>query len=89
MEIIIDNKGTANQQVQVRDIEGDMGEDTRLQLIQQADGDVVLCLYDPTKGSIDSIEFCTSSGGGRHPWIAKKLREMIANFQIEKQYSRE
>lgn len=82
MEIIIDNKGTIHQQVKVKDIEGDMGEDTRLQLIQQVDGDVVLTLYNANKGSIDSIEFCSSNGGGRYPWIAKKLREMIVNFQI-------
>jgi len=62
---------------------GDAGVDTRLQLIQQADGDVVLALYNPTKGSNDCIEFCSSSGGGRYPWIAEKLREMIANFQDE------
>jgi len=83
MEIIIDHKGTAHQQVKVGNIEGDMGEDTRLQLLQQSDGDVVLCLYNPTKGTIDSIEFCSSSGGGKYPWIAKKLREIIANFQVE------
>ena len=83
MKIIINNKGTASQQIIVRDIEGDMGEETRLQLIQQADGDVVLTLFNTAKGVLDSIEFCSSSGGGRYPWVAKKLREMIANFQIE------
>ena len=82
MEIIINNKGTAHQQVIVRDIEGDMGEEARLQLIQQPDGDVVLSLYNTKTGILDSIEFCSSSGGGRYPWIAKKLRELIANFQI-------
>lgn len=81
MEIVKINEGTANQMIKVRDIEGDMGEDTRLQLIQQPDGDVLITLYNTEKTVIESIEFCSSSGGGRNPIIAKKLRELIAELE--------
>lgn len=84
MEVIINNKGTAHQTVIIKDIEGDMGEDERLQMTQQPDGDVVLTLYNPDKGVIGSIEFCTSNGGGRYPVIAKKLRELIAELENNK-----
>lgn len=81
MKIIKYNEGTVNQQIIIKDIEGDMGEDTRLQLIQQPDGDVVVCLFNTTKGTLDSIEFCSSDGGGMFPIIAKKLRELIAELE--------
>jgi len=80
MEIIKDNEGTIHQQIIIRDIEGDMGEDTRLQLIQQSDGDVVVTLYNTKAGMMDSIEFCTSGGGGRLPVIAVRLRELIRSL---------
>ena len=80
MEIIKDHEGTEHQQIIIKDIEGDMGEDTRLQLIQQPDGDVVLTLFNTTKGIIDSIEFCSSSGGGRRPIIAQRLRDLIRDL---------
>ena len=80
MEIIIDNEGTAHQSIQVKDIEGDMGEDLRMQLLQQPDGDVIISLYNVKAGSLDSIEFCTSSGGGRQPIIAQRLRDLIRDL---------
>ena len=77
MEIIKYNEATSSETIKVRDIEGDMGESSRLQLLQQPDGDVVVTLYNAEKSIIESIEFCSSSGGGRQPIIAKKLRELI------------
>jgi len=77
MEIIKDHEGTEHQQIIVKDIEGDMGEGTRMQLLQQPDGDVIITLYNPEKGIIESIEFCSSSGGGRRPIIAQRLRDLI------------
>lgn len=77
MKIEITGKGTINQTVIVKDIEGDMGEKSHIQLIMQPDGDVILCFYNPEKNFIDSIEFCSSNGGGKNPVIAKKLRELI------------
>lgn len=80
MEIIINNEGTVHQQIIIKDIEGDMGEDSRLQLLQQSDGDVVLTLYNIREGCMDSIEFCSRSGGSRYPWVASRLREIISIF---------
>ena len=80
MDIVIDHEGTGHQIVIVKDIEGDMGEDTRLQLIQQPDGDVIITLFNQKAGTIDSIEFCTSSGGGRRPIIAQRLRDLIRDL---------
>ena len=77
MKVIRNNEGTIHEEVVIRDIEGDMGEGSRLQLLQQSDGDVVLTIYNPGKGILESIEFCTSNGGGRYPMIASKLRALI------------
>jgi hypothetical protein len=77
MEVEIRDKGTNNETVIIKDIQGDMGETARIQLLLQPDGDVILSFYDTTKKLLDSIEFCTSSGGGRDPRIASKLRELI------------
>ena len=81
MEIEKQHEGTMHQQTIIRDIQGDMGEPTRLQLIQQPDGDVVLTMYNQAAGFIESIEFCSSSGGGRLPMVTKKLREIIAELE--------
>jgi len=72
--------GEANISFVVDDIKGDMGETARLRLLVQADGDVVLTFYDVEKRFIDSLEFCSSNGGGRYPIIAKKLRELVAEL---------
>ncbi|KKK59457.1 hypothetical protein LCGC14_3034170 [marine sediment metagenome] len=71
MEIIKDNEGTIHETIKVKDIEGDMGEDTRLHLLQQRDGDVVLVLSNIREGNMGSIEFCTGNGGGRKPVIGR------------------
>lgn len=85
MDIIIDSEGTGHQIVIVKDIEGDMGEDTRLQLIQQPDGDVIVTLFNQKAGTRDSIEFCTSSGGGKRPIIAQRLRDLIRDLMAGKE----
>ena len=77
----IENRnGEANVSFVIDDIEGDMGQDTRLRLLVQADGDVVLSLTDIDGQYRGSIEFCSSNGGGRYPIIAKKLRELVAEL---------
>ena len=81
MRIEKTDEGTANQMVRVKDIQGDMGEDTRLHLIQQPDGDVIIVLTNTEKHTMDSIEFCTGSGGGHYPWLTRKLREIIAECE--------
>jgi len=78
MEIAVVNEGTTNEMIKVSGIEGDMGEDSRLALIQQPDGDVILTIYNTKKIIVESIEFCSSSGGGHYPDLTKKLREIIA-----------
>jgi hypothetical protein len=77
MDISYGDKGTNNEYIKITDIQGDMGENARLTLMLQPDGDVILTFYNTERGFIDSIEFCTSSGGGRDPRIASKLRELI------------
>ncbi len=63
--------------ITVRGIEGDMGETVYLTLMQQEDGDVIVEL---SCGVSMAVKFCTLAGGGRHPIIAKKLRELIADL---------
>lgn len=77
MKVAKGDEGTAHEFIKISEIEGDMGEDTRMQLLQQPDGDVILSLYNVAEKRVDSIEFCTSNGGGRQPIIAKKLRELV------------
>jgi hypothetical protein len=77
MKVIVNDEGTNHQTVIIKDIEGDMGESIKMQLLQQPDGDVIVSFYDTQKCILESIEFCTSTGGGRCPFIAKKLRELI------------
>lgn len=80
MKIEITNKGTMHQMTMVNDIQGDMGEDTRLHLIQQPDGDVIICLSNTENYTRESIEFCSVSGGGRNPFIVRKLQEIIQYY---------
>ena len=78
MRIEKEHEGTIHQTVCVCDIQGDMGEDTRLHLLQQPDGDVIVVMSNSKEMTRDSIEFCSSGGGGRYPWLTAKLREIIA-----------
>ena len=74
-------KGEANIACIIRNIEGDMGEEEKLSLTLQEDGDVIVTVS--TKTNLYSVEFCTSAGGGRRPVIAKKLRELMAELVKE------
>ncbi len=85
MKIGINDKGTTNETIIIYDIRGDMGEECRLTLLQQPDGDVVIGIGEPGKRGA-SIEFCTSRGGGHTPIIALKLRELIAELKKEEIY---
>ena len=51
--------GEANIAYSINGIQGDMGEETIMDLIWQADGDIIVVLSHPRRGSL-SIEFCTS-----------------------------
>ena len=78
MRVFKMDEGTLNETIHVVDLQGDMGEDISLRLLQQPDGDVILSIF-PTSGPERAyqVEFCTSNGGGRYPIVAKKLRELI------------
>ena len=81
---IKDCKGEGNVLCIIDKIPGDMDGVTDMRLLQQADGDVVLTLnFRPILGPPVSvgIEFCTSSGGGHYPIIARKLRELIGELR--------
>ena len=80
MKVVKAQEGITAEFIKVQEIQGDMGEAERMQLLQQPDGDVILSLYNVEKGQTGSIEFCTRHGGGRYPIIAKKLRELIAEL---------
>jgi len=80
MKVVKAHEGTAAEYIKVQEIQGDMGETERMQLLQGPDGDVMLTMYNVEKQQIGSIEFCTSNGGGRYPVIAKKLRELVAEL---------
>ena len=77
-----------NGQINIRGVEGDMGEDTKMDIIIERDGDVILTLRNPGLeeilrraqagvGQEISIQFCTKQGGGQNPKIATKLRELV------------
>ena len=68
--------GEANIAYSINGIQGDMGEETIMDLIWQADGDIIVVLSHPRRGSL-SIEFCTSFGGGRNPDLTSKLRDVV------------
>ncbi len=74
MKVVKDQEGTF---IKVQEMQGDMGESERMQLLQQPDGDVILSIYDVEKKQIGSIEFCAN---GCYPIIAKKLRELVAEL---------
>ncbi|KKK54706.1 hypothetical protein LCGC14_3082010 [marine sediment metagenome] len=83
MKIEKTDEGTEHQVTRVRNIQGDMGEGTMLHFHQQPDGDVIVILTNREENTMNSIEFCTSSGGGHYPWLTRMLREIIT--ECEKQ----
>jgi hypothetical protein len=66
-----------NNQIVIHDVVPDMGENTWMNLIQQEDGDVIITLHTPDYKYSLTAEFCTFQGGGQHPIIAQKLRELV------------
>ena len=75
---IEDRKGEGNCSFIITGIEGDMGEKTRLKLLLQADGDVILAIEDTERGRRLSIEFCSiGSGGGTNPIVVNGLRDIV------------
>ena len=71
-----------NVQFYVIGIEGDMGEEVKMNLCVEEDGDVILSLIHQRRGKMD-IQFCTGGpGGGKNPEITRRLRE-LAEFLAE------
>ncbi|MDO8424778.1 MAG: hypothetical protein Q7S70_02445 [bacterium] len=82
MEIQNDRGNSGN--LIITDIQGDMGESTRLNFLLQPDGDVIISIYEIKNGLKMpklSIEFCTTS---RTPDITKAVRKLILKLAEEK-----
>ncbi len=77
MKVTKISEGTVAEVIHVSEIEGDMGEDVVMSLMQQPDGDMIIGLSHPHTNERLSVEFCTFGGGGHRPAIAKKLRELL------------
>ncbi len=77
MKTVENRNGEANIEVIVRGIPDDMGGRVIMDLIQQADGDVIVALQDTETGRRLSMEFCTSAGGGRDPEITRALAALV------------
>jgi len=66
-----------------------MGEKTRLNLLLQADGDVIISTEDTERGRRLGVEFCSvGSGGGRNPVIVNGLRDIIQKLVVEEKEER-
>ncbi len=84
MEIQDERQNYGN--LHITGIEGDMGESTRLNLLLQPDGDIIVSIYeikDGLKMPALSIEFCATSGGGRNPIIARMLGQLVSKLAEE------
>jgi len=68
--------GPGQPQYHIRDIEGDMGEPVKMDLLVEEDGDVIVVLKNLQEGQQLEIQFCTPQGGARHAGIAKGFREI-------------
>jgi hypothetical protein len=86
MEISEDEREKGGN-LRITEIEGDMGQSTRLGLILQPDGDVIVSMYEIREDGLrspgSSIEFCTLHGGGKHPIIASGLRQIMLKLAEE------
>ncbi len=86
MEITDDRQNGGN--IRITNIEGDMGQNTRLNLLLQPDGDVVISIYEIDEGGLKiprpSIEFCTMS---RNPIITRGLQQIIMKLAEENKKS--
>jgi hypothetical protein len=71
---------------------GDMGEGTRLQLVKEDDGDVIVSVY-PVNGAPNDeceIQFCSpGSGGGKSPETWKALLALMAAINKDSADGRE
>lgn len=86
----IENDRDSGGNLRIADIQGDMGESTRLNLLEQPDGDIIVSIYeikDGLKMPALSIEFCTTSGGGRNPIITRGLQQIILKLAEENKKS--
>jgi len=85
----IQNERDSGGNLRITDIEGDMGQKTRLNLLLQPDGDVVMSIYEIDENGLKiprpSIEVCTMS---RNPIIAKGLQQIILKLAEENKKSR-
>lgn len=68
---------SGNVALQISDIQGDLGEPTRLKLLETQDGDVIVEIADPENHHALAIQFNTKRGGSRNPEISAKLRELM------------
>ncbi len=86
MEIQDERQNCGN--LRITDIEGDMGQPTRLNLLLQPDGDVVMSIYEIDEKGLKiprpSIEFCTMS---RNPIITRGLQQIIQKLAEENKKS--
>jgi len=64
-------------QLIVSGIKGDMGEPTRLELVKQADGDIIVSLRNTETGHCLQIEFSSFAGGSGNFESAQKLGELM------------
>jgi len=87
MEIIDERRDTGN--IRIVGIEDDMGKSTRLDLLLQAGGDVVVTMRDNKKGGRMSVEICSDGGGGRNPAIARVLKQLIFKLVEDKKSGKE
>lgn len=63
----------------------DMSPRGRLRLLQQRDGDIIVCIVEdpngPNGGAVIDVEFCTSGGGSHHTLLA--LRQLMDAMQLD------
>jgi len=82
----IENNRDEGGNLRIIDIEGDMSQSTRLNLLLQPDGDVIMSIDEIDKTGLKipgpSIEFCTTS---KNPAITKGLRAIILKLAEENQ----
>lgn len=64
-------------QYEIRGMEGDMGEDTKMGLTVTEGGDVILSLKAPEYPRGLEITFNTMRGGSRNPGISERLRNLV------------
>lgn len=66
----------------------DMSPRGRLRLLQQTDGDIIVCIVEdpngPNDGAVVDVEFCTSgNGGGGSPHTLLALRQLMDAMRLD------